>query len=46
MDSEGKIQNKLDDQIKATAAAQKKNFRETMMKLLEARRKEWEEEIR
>lgn len=46
MDSEGKIQKILDDQVKNTATEQKKRFREMMMTVLDARRKEWEKQIK
>lgn len=45
MDPAGKVQNQLDEQIRKTAAAQKKLFREMLMKALEARREEWVDQI-
>lgn len=45
MDPAGKVQDQLDAQIRKTAAAQKKLFRESLMKALEARRWEWIDQI-
>ena len=45
MDPAGKVQYLLDAQIRKTAAAQKKLFRESLMKALEARRWEWIDQI-
>lgn len=45
MDPSGKLQAKLDEQVRATAASQKELFIKAMMTALESRRKEWEEQI-
>lgn len=45
MDTTGKIKNQLDDQVRKTAADQKKRFREAMLKALNTRKSEWEKQI-
>lgn len=45
MDTTGKIKIQLDDQVKITAAEQKKRFREAMLKALNTRKSEWEKQI-
>ena len=45
MDTTGKIKNQLDDQVRKTAADQKKRFREAMLEALNTRKSEWEKQI-
>lgn len=45
MDPSGKLQAKLDEQVRSTAASQKELFIKAMMTALESRRKEWEAQI-
>lgn len=45
MDPSGKIQVKLDEAVRKAAAEQKKRFTEAMIKALDARRAEWEQQI-
>lgn len=45
MNPSGKLQAKLDEQVRSTAASQKELFIKAMMTALESRRKEWEAQI-